>query len=134
MSKKLNCILLIDDDEDDNFFHQLIIDKLNITDQVVIAESGYEALDFLTNTVMAPDLIFLDINMPRMNGWEFMKEYNNLYLAQSKPVIITILTTSANPYEREQSKKIRGIAGFASKPLTEETMNDIIKSHFPNLS
>ena len=124
----------IDDDEDDNFFHQVIINRLNITDQVIIAESGYEALEFLTNTAMAPDLIFLDINMPRMNGWEFMDEYNKLYLLQKKAVIITILTTSVTLYEREQSKKTPGIAGFASKPLTEEMMNDIIKSHFPNLT
>jgi CheY-like chemotaxis protein len=131
MSKKLKCILLIDDDEDDNFFHQFVIRKMGITEEVKVAESGMEALDLLSKSAMVPDLIFLDLNMPRMTGWEFLEQYNNFNKTQEKPVIIIILTTSVNPAEKQRSKVIPGISGFVSKPITEKMLTDILATHFP---
>src|SRR5690606_32947414 len=98
MRKKLNCILLVDDDPDDNFYHQIIINEMNIVNNIDIARNGIEALEYLkTEDQLPPDLIFLDLNMPKMNGWEFLEQYKHLGIGQKARVLIVILTTSANP-------------------------------------
>ena len=80
LKKKLNCILLIDDDSDDNEYHEIILRKLAITEKIDIAINGVEAIKYLkTKDRVPPELIFLDINMPKMNGWEFLEEYKNIF-------------------------------------------------------
>jgi CheY-like chemotaxis protein len=89
MSKKLNCILLVDDDTEDNHYHKIVLDDMHITTQVEIARDGIEALQYLTKeNQITPELIFLDINMPRMNGWEFLEAYEKLTDAQKEGKII----------------------------------------------
>ena len=84
--EKLNCVLLIDDDESTNFLHEIIINQSKITKQVIAHQSGSSALEYLQSKMNGeypqPDLIFLDINMPGMNGWEFLEEYKKLEEAQ----------------------------------------------------
>ena len=123
MRKKLNCILLIEDNEFTNIFNQKLIKTLDIAEQIHVTESGKEALDFLVNNndkinCQNPDIIFLDINMPGMNGWEFieeLKERRKEILACSK---IVMLTTSPNPDDELKAKEISEIIAFKRKPLT----------------
>src|SRR5687768_7642245 len=97
MSKKLNCIMLVDDNHDDNFFHERAIKKNNLESIVITKNSGKEALEYLkSKTDPHSDLIFLDINMPGMNGWEFLKEYNLLDKELQSGAVIIMLTTSDN--------------------------------------
>jgi CheY-like chemotaxis protein len=131
MKKKLNCILLVDDNYEDNFFHQIIINKMDITNSVQVAEDGLEALEFLKKEgQVIPELIFLDINMPKMNGWEFLEEYHKLDPKCKARITIMMLTTSANPDDIEKAKHIEDVTGFKTKPLTEEMLNEIIDEHF----
>src|SRR5690349_10546394 len=102
MKKKLNCVMLIDDNEDDNFFHKIVLKETGIAEYIKVAESGFEALDFLKQENKIPELIFLDINMPKMNGWEFLEEYRKLNDEQKARVIIIMLTTSLNPADRKK--------------------------------
>ena len=132
MRKKLNSILLIDDDPDDNYYHQIIINKMNIVNQIDIAINGIEAIAFLKiESRIPPDLIFLDLNMPKMNGWEFLEQYKNLDLAQKAKVLIVILTTSANPDDIQRAKEIQEVTGFETKPLSKEMLTEILQDHFP---
>jgi CheY-like chemotaxis protein len=72
MKKKLNCILLIDDNDADNYYHQTIIEQMNVTNSVQIVENGLDAINFLKKeNQVIPELIFLDINMPKMNAYYF---------------------------------------------------------------
>ena len=129
MRKKLNSILLVDDDQDDNYYHQIIINKMNITDNIDVAANGIEAISYLKNN-RPPDIIFLDLNMPRMNGWEFLEQYKDLSLAQKAKVLIIILTTSLNPDDIERAKQIEDVTGFETKPLSKEILTEILEKHF----
>ena len=131
MKRKLNCILLVDDNPDDNTFHQIIIKEMDITNLIDIVENGLEALAYLKKeNRIPPELIFLDINMPRMNGWEFLEQYKHLDAKQKARVVIMILTTSANPDDIKKAKEIEEVTGYQTKPLTKEMLNEILNNYF----
>lgn len=140
MKKKINCVLLIDDDEPTNFLSQMIIEEAGCAEDIQVANSGEQALRYLTSqddlskegkSHPRPDLIFLDINMPAMNGWEFLQKYNALGDEQKGNIVIIMLTTSLNPDDRIKSQDIPHVAGFENKPLTEEKLDSILKKYFP---
>ena len=135
MTKKLNCILLIDDDGPTNFIHERLIRIADCAEKIVTRQSGMEALEYLRSQEDGedpkPDLVFLDINMPRMNGWEFLLEYGKLEEAQKAKAIVVMLTTSLNPDDEERALEIKDVKGFYRKPLIMETLNKILSDYFP---
>lgn len=134
MKAKLNCILLVDDSKHDNFLHERVIREAECTEKVVPLESGRVALDYLTTPengkLSKPDLIFLDINMPGMDGWEFLEAYNELDKSQKGNVVVVMLTTSLNPDDKEKANRIDHIADFINKPLTVEALQEVLDQHF----
>jgi CheY-like chemotaxis protein len=139
--KKLNCILLVDDNDSDNFIHKRIIEKSGIANHIEIAMNGKEALDFLVSQGKTglpegqnkqPDLIFLDINMPVMDGWEFLEEYHQLDDSQKGRVIFIMLTTSLNPADKTRAESMIDSGCFQFKPLTTEMINEIMLKNFPD--
>lgn len=128
---RINSILLVDDDQINNFINKRIIKKLAIADEVNIALNGEEALshiqDYCLKTGHCPELIFLDINMPVMNGFEFLNEFKNLPLENKNEVKIIVLTTSTNPGDLQKLKDY-SIKGFVNKPLTEKKILELINS------
>jgi CheY-like chemotaxis protein len=134
MNIKLNCILLIDDDDDDNYFHQMIIDEMNITEHIEIALNGLEALAYLTDeNKPKPDLVFLDVNMPKMNGWEFLKEHHDLPEKYKANIIVVMLTTSTNPEDKKRAAQYSEVTDFNCKPLTKEMLTIILERYFPEI-
>jgi CheY-like chemotaxis protein len=134
MKKKLNLILLIDDNDADNYFHQIILKKMDIAKHIEVALNGEEALNFLkVKDQPAPELILLDINMPKMNGWEFLEAYKNLDIKEKTKITIVMLTTSENPEDRKKAEQIPEITGFTTKPLAESAIEDVLKKHFPEV-
>ena len=138
MPKKLNCILLVDDDEATNFIHRLVIEETDCAENIIAIQRPEEALKFLTtkehDNFPNPDLLFLDINMPRMNGWEFLDAYDKLPAEQKAKVVIVMLTTSSNPADIERARARGQLGGFMSKPLTSKMILDVIDQHFSDLS
>ncbi len=134
MKEKLNCILLIDDDEPTNFLNELVIKQVDCAEKTVAVQSGQAALDFLKERINGgypqPALIFLDINMPVMNGWEFLEEYKKLDSDQKAKMVMVMLTTSLNPDDKDKADTIDAIDDFVSKPLTAEIVNEILNKHF----
>ncbi|TGK30875.1 response regulator [Leptospira gomenensis] len=134
MIQKLNCILLIDDNQDDNFFHERVIRKGNYAEMVVSKQSAESALDYLKGRDLSrdprPDLIFLDINMPGMNGWEFLEEYNHLPPEFQSRIIVVMLTTSDNLDDKEKAKRFGILSDFKTKPLTDAMLRDILEEYF----
>lgn len=141
MNNKLNCILLIDDDDATNFIHQIIIKKSNIAEQIITTLNGKQAIEFLTkngedanteNTL--PSLIFLDINMPVMDGWGFIEAYQKLSESVKNQIILVMLTTSYDPDDKKRALQIPEISEFEKKPLTFDIINRLMEKHFPENS
>lgn len=131
MKKKLNCILLVDDDSSTNYLHKMVIEEVGCAEKCVAVQSGEAALEYL-NEHPAPGLIFLDINMPAMNGWEFLEAYQQLDCGKEGTIVVVMLTTSLNPDDKEKARQYGEINGFNNKPLTTEMVGDILHKHFPD--
>ncbi|GAB3019995.1 response regulator [Cyclobacterium sediminis] len=134
MRKKINCILLIDDDKATNFLHKEVIRETGLVNKVVDMESGHEALEYLEKMedgkYPQPDIIFLDINMPAMSGWEFLEEYDKLDEEKKAKIVVVMLTTSINPDDKETATSKELINGFFNKPLTFEIIERVIDENF----
>lgn len=132
MEKKLKWVLLVDDDHATNFIHRRIIEKSNITDHIEISLNGKEALEFIENhgNIENPSIIFLDINMPVMDGWEFLESFENLKFIKKGKTIIVMMSTSFNPDDVVRAKKIALIDCYKSKPMTFDIIDEIVTKYF----
>ncbi|MBI1182934.1 response regulator [bacterium] len=129
-------VYLIDDDEINNFICTNILKKINFSDDVVAFESGTEALEVLKKAIamgdaeQIPDVIFLDINMPIMNGWDFLEEYKQLKSDIDKTVSLFMLSSSIYQADVEKSKQYGEVVDFVTKPLNAEILNEIKDKYF----
>lgn len=134
MTAPIGTLLLIDDDEADNYLHRRVIERSGLCESVIVQTSAGAALDWLRSSVgdrhPAPDLIFLDINMPGMNGWEFLEEYETLPRCQQGRIVLVMLTASINPTDAERVAEFTTVTGHRSKPLTEQMLLAIVEEHF----
>jgi CheY-like chemotaxis protein len=130
---KIACTLLVDDDETTNMVNQMLLEDLDITGDLLIARNGKEALDLIQQHHQAkgcyPDLILLDINMPVMDGFEFLSAFEQLEMEDKNAITIVMLTTSMNPEDVKKAQKAY-IKGFLNKPLSEQDLKDVLKEHF----
>jgi CheY-like chemotaxis protein len=132
---KLPAVLLVDDDQTTNYLNRLLLQRLGVTDHILVAHDGREALDLLTTycvppTPQCPRLILLDVNMPGMNGIQFLEAYRQLPLAAQKALVIVMLTTSLHPRDVQRVQALDTVAGFVSKPLTAAKVEAIMTEHF----
>lgn len=132
--KKLQYTLLVDDDEATNFINELLIEELNFTEKLLTAQNGKEALDLIRELCrkeagLLPELILLDINMPVMDGFDFLDAFQALDCPDKKNTRIVMLTTSLHRKDIEKVKDA-GVAGFLNKPLTIAALEEILRTHF----
>jgi len=139
MKNKLNSILLVDDDDATNFINQMVVEKSKVTDHIETVLNGRDAIYYLSNqgryeskgsAYPKPSLILLDINMPIMDGWEFLETFQKLEEDKKGQVVIIMLSTSFNPDDQIRASKISDISGFKQKPLTLSMLDDIMKEYF----
>ncbi|MBC8082670.1 MAG: response regulator [Hymenobacter sp.] len=131
---KLNCALLVDDDQTTNYLNQLLFKRLSVTERLLVAFNGEEALALLEvhcreASEECPVLILLDVKMPVMNGFEFLEAYAQRPHLHKQAVIIVMLTTSLHSQDVRRLEQLP-IAGFLNKPLTKEKIDTLLQHHF----
>jgi CheY-like chemotaxis protein len=125
MSKSYKTCLLIDDNYIDNFVTRRILESGNFADKVVVSQSASEAINSLRAGSVKPDVIFLDIRMPLMGGFEFLQEYDKLEIEGKKNIKIFMLSSSLDPADLKKSANNKYITQFIHKPLTQKILDDI---------
>lgn len=129
----LKNVMLVDDDYATNYLHQLFLEESQRVENVLVAKSADEALSILKDgmsTGQIPEIIFLDINLPAKNGWEFIDEYSEIVGEASNNSKVIMLSTSENPRDMEKSKEYKLIKEYRIKPLSVPIINEIIDKYF----
>lgn len=128
--QKLN-VCLIDDDSIQIFLMKKFLEKSGCVHTIVSFENGKQAYDYFNSDQSETiHLIFLDINMPVWDGWEFLKEFSKLKVY--KKTLIYLLTSSQSPFDREQASKYKLDQYYLSKPISFESVQKIVTSYFYN--
>ncbi len=128
---KLEKVLLIDDDEIVNSINKVIIQHAKFAEEIIAENFAANAITYLKSLSVdeLPRAIFLDVNMPEMNGWDFVEEYEKLEV-DTDGVKIIMLTSSINPRDQKRALSISHIKAFVSKPLSPELLDKIYEEHF----
>ena len=128
-NQKFDLVLLVDDNDTDNFISKRIIEINQFSDQVVIKNSGKSALEYLeenkNNAEKLPDIIFLDINMPIVDGFVFLYEYDKFPEEVKANCRIIILSSSDNRRDIDKIIDNDYVIKFITKPLTEEALDEV---------
>jgi CheY-like chemotaxis protein len=128
-AKKYNTVMLIDDNEIDNLINQKMIEASSITENIYTHTGAKSAIEFLRNIErldvvdkVLPDLIFLDIDMPLMDGFQFLEEFEKLSNVIKTKCKIVMLTSSINPQDFSRSKKYENVKLYLNKPLSHDNL------------
>lgn len=122
-------LLLVDDDEGMNYLHHRILEKSGLVRNVLVKNNGHEALKYLRdNEDSLPELIFFDINMPVMGGWDIVEELIKVPLRNLENSKIYILTSSINPEDFDRAEKNQIVRGIIEKYLSEEKLRAVINN------
>jgi CheY-like chemotaxis protein len=125
MSNHYKTCLLIDDNYIDNFVTRRILENGSFAEKVVVSQSATEAINSLKAGLVKPDVIFLDIRMPMMGGFEFLQEYDKLEIEGKNSIKIFMLSSSLDPTDLKKSTNNKYITQFIHKPLTQKTLDEI---------
>jgi CheY-like chemotaxis protein len=134
---RLSSVLLVDDDTTANFLNKLLIQRAGITEHLLVAEDGAQALRTLATTCVSPgskaqcpDLILLDLNMPVLNGIEFLQAYQHLPATQRQGIVVLLLTSASVERDLRQLQDLP-LDGILEKPLTAAKLQRVLSEHFP---
>ncbi|MDO6389103.1 response regulator [Pontibacter sp. BT731] len=139
-SEMLDLVLLVDDDDTTNYLNKRLLTDMKVSREIRVLKNGREAIDYLSKACgekpeagfKCPDLIFLDIKMPMMDGFEFLEEYQRKGLDAGDHVIILMLTSSASFYDLERIKSFKKVKKHFSKALTNHDVKEILAEFFQN--
>lgn len=129
--KKINIACVIDDDEVYTFVVKRIIALAELAEKTLFFPNGQKALDFFLEYIEAtdslPDLILLDINMPVLDGWQFMDEFIKLAPRIGKKIHIYIVSSSIDQSDFDRAKAMELVSDFVVKPITVEKLKGIME-------
>jgi len=128
-------VLLIDDDTIYQFVARKTLEATGYINKIQVCSNGEEAYQFLErnmgNADELPDVILLDVNMPVMNGWEFLELYQSLKPSISKDMQVFLVTSSMNDQDREFSRRYICVQDYIVKPLAREKIAELLATAVP---
>lgn len=135
ISKKLSAVMLIDDNEIDNLINQKMIESIDMSENIFVHSGAKSALEYLKNIEkiktdaqnFLPQVIFLDIDMPIMDGFQFIEEFDKLSDNTKNYCKIIMLTSSLDPKDISKSKKNKYILKYLNKPLTQDSLRKAVE-------
>lgn len=129
ITEMLNLVMLIDDNEIDNFISKRIIELSQFAKRVEVKDSGRSALEYLEQHKdepdLLPELIFLDINMPIVDGFMFLYELENFPKTVQKKCKVVILSSSDNKKDIDKIISNDHVIKFITKPLTDQALSEL---------
>lgn len=129
--KKIDTLYLIDDDDIFQLLTSEVIQSTNLVNRIKIFSNGQEAIKFLESVHkepdMLPDIIFLDLFMPVLDGWGFLEKYILLKPILNKKIVIYIVSSSIDPIDIQKAKSITEVTDYIIKPITHEKFMASIK-------
>ena len=122
-------ILLVDDEDDCNFVTKLVLKKAGFKGRVSCYTSADEALAYMRTRTDLPDLMFVDINMPRLNGFEFLSICEEEGLLPNGKSTVIMFSSSNRPADLEQALSFNSVIGYVEKALTVERFEEVLNEH-----
>lgn len=130
--KKVDTVCIVDDDDIYQFTTTILLRKTELVNKIVVFSNGLKAIDFLKeemgNKENIPDILLLDVNMPVMDGWEFLEEYLLIRSRLPKSVVIYMVSSSVDERDVLRAKSISALSGYLVKPISSENLMDIISA------
>lgn len=131
--EKFYNILIIDDDQVNNFLFSRMVQTVGISEKAETVTSGRQGLVLLEEKIASgeplPKVIFLDINMPLMNGWEFLEKYKEMPSSIRRQINLYMLSSSVYPEDINKAKSYEDVVDYITKPLTKEILMKIHHEH-----
>ncbi|WP_162127770.1 response regulator [Flavobacterium phycosphaerae] len=128
--RNIEILALVDDDDTFIFVTKKIIEKTNHVKEVKVFNNGLDALDFLKENLKhssrLPEVIFLDLSMPIMDGWQFLNEFVKMETEYTKKITIYVCSSSISPHDISRAKSISAVSDFIIKPITKDKFSEII--------
>lgn len=117
--------LLIDDNYIDNFVTRKILENSKFAETIIVYQSPTDAIKALSDGGIKPEVIFLDVRMPQMTGFEFLQEFETIPMDNKEKVKIFMLSSSLDPTDMNNSLNNKYVAQFLHKPLTQEALEEL---------
>lgn len=128
--KKIETFCIVDDDDIYQFTTSLLLKKTDLVNKIIVFSNGLKAINFLKdemgNKENIPDVLFLDINMPVMDGWEFLEEYLLIKPMMPKTVVIYMVSSSVDEKDVLKAKSISALSGYLVKPISSQNIMEVI--------
>lgn len=130
--RKVEMACIVDDDKIYVYGVRRLFEIYSICDKVLVFNNGQEAIDYLRKVADVPedlpDVILLDINMPVMDGWDFLDEYKKLKSSITKDITIHMVSSSIHSDDVDRAKSYEEVSGYFTKPVMQEDFKKIFKS------
>lgn len=135
MMNKIKNVCVVDDDELFQFVMRQHFERLELVEKIHKFTDGEQALNYIKQNLNEPDnlpdLILLDVNMPYMDGWQFMREYMKLQLPEGKHIKVYVLTSSTHESDLQRAKEFPSLAGYLVKPIGKNIIKEILTELLP---
>lgn len=126
-------VFLIDDDNIYQYTARVILESTGLAKEIQSFYNGNDAINYFSDpknfaSDTLPDVIFLDINMPIMDGWEFLEEYNKFQGNLPKPIAIYMVSSSVNSSDMQRSRSYKAVSDYLVKPVSRSKYQELMES------